>query len=112
MQIESKQRLGQIIKELRGSMSLSAFGAKFGVSYTAVSNWEQGVSMPDRENLAQIAHYAGYSLEDFICVIEGKTPNAPNSVSRIKTEVRGMGLSDLIAIQSAVTERLRELVTP
>jgi transcriptional regulator with XRE-family HTH domain len=111
MNLESKQRLASVVKQLRGHQTLESFGAKFGVSHATVSNWESGNSEPNRERLEKIAHYAGYSLEDFICVIEGKKPNTPNSVSRIKTEVRGMGLSDLIAVQSAVTDRLKELAS-
>ena len=47
MNIESKQKLIEIIKLARGSMSQRAFGKVLGVSATAVQMWEKGVKVPD-----------------------------------------------------------------
>lgn len=52
MNIESKQKLIEIIKLARGSMSQGAFGKLLGVSATAFQIWEKGVKVPDTENLA------------------------------------------------------------
>jgi len=58
--IQNRQKLSEIIKTARGSMSQRAFGKLLGVSATAVQLWERGDTVPETENLAKIAARAGY----------------------------------------------------
>jgi transcriptional regulator with XRE-family HTH domain len=109
MNFESRQRLASFIKDLRGSLTLSAFGAKIGVSHVAVSNWEAGTSEPSRERLSQIAKLAGYTLDDFVAMIEGKPVSAPEPVSKIKAQIKSMTLKDLTTVYRAVGDRLSEI---
>ena len=62
MNIESREKLIEIIKQARGSLSQRSFAKILGVSATAVQLWEKGVNVPDAENLAQIAPRAGYTI--------------------------------------------------
>lgn len=79
MNTQSRQKLIEIIKLARGSMSQRAFGKLLGVSATAVQMWEKGVKVPDTENLAQIAARAGYTLEELLCCLAGlKQKLSPN----------------------------------
>ena len=46
MNIESRQKLIEIIKLARGTMSQRALGKDLGVSTTAVQMWEKGLKVP------------------------------------------------------------------
>lgn len=51
-----RHRLGLLVRTLRGSMSQTEFGALYGVSHAAVSDWERSVSdVPGNVTLALIA---------------------------------------------------------
>ena len=66
MNIQNRQKLSEIIKTARGTMSQRAFGKLLGVSATAVQLWERGDTVPDTENLGKLAARAGYTLEEFL----------------------------------------------
>jgi transcriptional regulator with XRE-family HTH domain len=51
--IQNRQKLSEIIKTARGTMSQRAFGKLLGVSATAVQLWERGDTVPDTENLGK-----------------------------------------------------------
>ena len=53
MDTQSRQKLIEIIKFARGSMSQRAFGKQLGVSATAVQMWEKGLKTPDTANLGK-----------------------------------------------------------
>ena len=55
MNIQNRQKLSEIIKTARGTMSQRAFGKLLGVSAIAVQLWERGDTVPDTENLAKLA---------------------------------------------------------
>ncbi len=88
MKIESKQKLIEIIKLARGSMSQRAFGKLLGVSATAVQMWEKGVKVPDTENLARIASKAGYTMEELIGCIDGKPIPETSDLSLILRQIQ------------------------
>ena len=114
MDLESRERFAAMVQRLRGDQSLTAFGAKFDVSHATVKNWESGRHEPNRERLAQIAKYAGYTPDDFLALIENK-PVHGRELSQIKTQIKSMALPDLICVYNAVGERLTEIaetVTP
>ncbi len=105
MNIESRQKLVEIIKFARGSMSQRAFGKLLGVSATAVQMWEKGVKVPDTENLAQIAAKAGYTLEEVVSCLEGKPVPETSDVSQILRQIKHMPLSHVAMISQAAAER-------
>ena len=51
-----QEKIGKLIKEIRTSQKLSQqkFAEKYGVTYQAVSKWENGKNMPDITILKQI----------------------------------------------------------
>ena len=105
MNIESRQKLIEIIKLARGSISQRAFGKLLGVSATAVQMWEKGIKVPDTENLAQIASRAGYTLEELVCCLEGKPIPETTDLSQILRQIKHMPLNQVALISQAVTER-------
>jgi transcriptional regulator with XRE-family HTH domain len=107
---ESRQKLIEIIKLARGSMSQRAFGKVLGVSATAVQMWEKGVKIPDTENLARIATQAGYSLEELLCCLEGKPVAEVSDVNLILRQIHHMPLSQVAQIVQAGAARLAAAV--
>ncbi|MBD2532240.1 helix-turn-helix transcriptional regulator [Nostoc flagelliforme FACHB-838] len=106
MKIESKQKLIEIIKLARGSMSQRAFGKLLGVSATAVQMWEKGVKVPDTENLARIASKAGYTMEELISCIDGKPIPETSDLSLILRQIKHMPLAQVAQIVQAAADRL------
>ncbi len=106
MNIESREKLIEIIKLARGSMSQRAFGKLLGVSATAVQMWEKGVKVPDTSNLAQIAVRAGYTLEELLSCLEGKPVSELSDVSQILRQIKHMPLNQVTQIVQAAVDRL------
>ncbi|MBE9212516.1 helix-turn-helix transcriptional regulator [Plectonema cf. radiosum LEGE 06105] len=105
MNIESRQKLIEIIKLARGSLSQRAFGKQLGVSATAVQMWEKGVKTPDTENLAQIAAHAGYTLEELLCCLGGKPIPEVSDLNLIIRQINNMPLSEVAIIAQAAAAR-------
>ncbi|MCF4969499.1 helix-turn-helix domain-containing protein [Nostoc sp. CMAA1605] len=106
MNVESRQKLIEIIKSARGSLSQRAFGKLLGVSATAVQMWEKGVKVPDTENLAQIAAKAGYTMEELLCCLEGKPVQEISDLNLILRQIKHMPLSQVALVVQAAADRL------
>ncbi|WP_414542488.1 helix-turn-helix domain-containing protein [Nostoc sp. CCY0012] len=106
MNIESREKLVEIIKLARGSMSQRAFGKLMGVSATAVQLWEKGVNVPDTEYLAKIAARAGYTLEELLSCLDGKPIQETSDLNLILRQIKYMPLSQVAQIVQAAAERL------
>lgn len=64
----NQEKIGQVIKEIRTKNNLSqqAFAEKFGVTYQAVSKWENGKNIPDIATLKEICKEYNLKLEDLL----------------------------------------------
>ena len=64
----NQEKIGQAIKEIRTKNNLSqqAFAEKFGVTYQAVSKWENGKNIPDIAILKEICQEYNLKLEDLL----------------------------------------------
>jgi transcriptional regulator with XRE-family HTH domain len=103
--IESREKLIEIIKLARGEMSKRAFGKLLGVSATSIQMWEKGVKVPDTENLAKIAARAGYTLEELLSCLDGKPIQEASDLSLILRQIQHMPLSQVAQIAQAAAER-------
>lgn len=63
-----QERIGKLIKEIRtnNKLSQSEFAKKYGVTYQAVSKWENGKNIPDIQILKQICSDYNISLEEIL----------------------------------------------
>ena len=105
--LESREKLVQIVKKARGSMSQRAFSKLLGVSATAVQLWEKGETIPDTDNLRQIAEYAGYSLEDLLLYLRGKPIGEPvDQLDQTLKWLETAPVSDLVVLLHAVADKL------
>ena len=105
MNIEGREKLIEIIKLARGSMSQRAFGKLLGVSATAVQLWEKGETIPDTENLVQIAKRAGYTLEELLSCLGGKPVAESSDLAQILRQIKFMPLSQVAMVVQAAAER-------
>lgn len=64
----NQEKIGKFIKEIRLKESLSQqkFAEKYGVTYQAVSKWENGKNIPDIVTLKQICSDYNMNLDDFL----------------------------------------------
>ncbi|MFB2918511.1 MULTISPECIES: helix-turn-helix transcriptional regulator [Aerosakkonema] len=106
MNAEGKEKLIEVIKRARGSMSQRAFGKMLGVSATAVQLWEKGQTIPDTENLAQIARRAGFTMEELFCYLEGKPLPEPVDLTVMLKQIQCMPISQVAVIVRAGVDRM------
>ena len=64
----NQERIGALIKDIRtkNNLSQSAFAKKYGVTYQAVSKWENGKNIPDLAIIKQICSDYNISLEELL----------------------------------------------
>ncbi|NJM20581.1 MAG: helix-turn-helix transcriptional regulator [Richelia sp. RM2_1_2] len=106
MDTQSRQKLIEIIKLARGSMTQRAFGIELGVSATAVQMWEKGVKTPDTENLDQIATRAGYTLQELLYCVKGKPLPEISDLNMVLRQINNMPLSEVAQVVQAGAARL------
>ncbi len=77
-----QEKIGKIIKELRTSSHLTQqeFAEKYGVTYQAVSKWENGKNIPDLSVLKELCKDYHISLEDFL---EAKVSKKESRIRKI-----------------------------
>jgi len=63
LEITPKQKLANLVRELRGDKSQRNFAKLLGVSYFAVQTWEKQAVWPDDENLQKLAKLKGWTQE-------------------------------------------------
>lgn len=78
--VPPRERLANLLKELRGERSQRSFAKLLGVSNQAVQNWEKQRAWPDDENLQRLAELKGWTLEQLKTHLNGET-TADESVS-------------------------------
>lgn len=78
--VSPREKLANLLKELRGERSQRSFAKLLGVSNQAVQNWEKQRAWPDDENLQRLAELKGWTLEQLKTHLNGET-TADESVS-------------------------------
>ncbi len=73
-----QNKVGNLIKELRKKNGLTQekFATKYGVTYQAVSKWENGKNIPDIALLKEICNDYGININD---LLDGKVNNKKNN---------------------------------
>ena len=62
----AKQRLAELVKELRGKATQRKFAKMLGTSYTAVQDWEKQIRLPKDINLERIAKLKGWTQRELL----------------------------------------------
>ena len=108
MNLESRQKLSNLLFTLRGSKSRRGFARELGVSATAIISWEKTDNEPDVEHLNRIAKLAGYTLDELMTYLEGRDVKKSDTMSfaRILTETSRLGVTEAAQLYRAVGDRL------
>jgi transcriptional regulator with XRE-family HTH domain len=106
MTLRSKEKLGDLIKSLRGDQSQRSFAKSLGVSFASIQAWENGDSMPSTENLSIIASKAGYTLQGLLAYLEDQPIPKSNSLDEIVMQIKSLPLKQVVLIDRAVSDRL------
>lgn len=96
----SKQRLANLVRELRGERSQRSFAKLLGVSNQAIQYWEKERTWPDDDNLQRLADLKGWTLLQLQAYLEGK-PQADEGLNR--TEV-GKTLEQALSVQQLLAQ--------
>lgn len=64
----NQEKIGKLIKELRSKNNLTQkdFADKYGVTYQAVSKWENGKNLPDIETLKEMCNEFNIDINDLL----------------------------------------------
>lgn len=106
MTLRSKEKLGDLIRKLRGEQSQRTFAKSLGVSFASVQAWENGDSMPSTENLAIVAQKSGYTLQGLIAYLEDRPIPKSNSIEEMVMQIKSLPLKQLALVERAVGDRL------
>ncbi len=109
MNLQARERLSNVLKDLQSGKSRRGFAREVGVSATAVIGWENLANEPDREHLAKIANLAGYKLDDFVDYLEGKKSQKPSEFGRLKQEVKGLKVNEFVELYKLMSDRMVEI---
>ena len=71
MNKEQRQRLSELIREIRGERSLRELARELEVSAVSVNSWEKGDSVPGIESLDAIAHAKGWTIYKLLAYLRG-----------------------------------------
>ena len=106
MTIDSKQRLADLIKVLRGNQSQRAFAKNLGVSFASIQSWENGYAMPSMDNLNLIATKAGYTLQGLIAYLEDRPIPKTATLEEIIMQIKDLPLKQIAVVERALSDRL------
>lgn len=109
MNLQAREKLAEVLRELRGHETLTVFAKRFDVSYQALSKWESLQSFPDMEHLAKIAKVAGYALDDFVCFLDGRKPEKRSEFGYLKQQVKTLKKNEFVELYRMMSDRVAEM---
>lgn len=72
----AKQRLSELLKDLRGHQTQRQFAKLLGTSYTSIQDWEKSIRLPSKKNLKRIAQLKDWSYEKLVFFLFASDPQA------------------------------------
>lgn len=105
----AKERLSQLVKDLRGRVTQREFARRLGTSYTAVQDWEKQIRLPSNKNLKRIADLKGWTQEDLIRYIfcsAQLTADFADPVEAIIAQVRELSQEQMQLLMGYLNARL------
>ncbi|NJL22748.1 MAG: helix-turn-helix domain-containing protein [Leptolyngbyaceae cyanobacterium SM1_3_5] len=100
----AKERLAQLIKELRGRTTQREFAKLLGTSYTSIQDWEKQIRLPSENNLKRIAQLKGWTQEELLkyLFVQDASPE-PAQVDRLETIIAQIEVLPLPQMQQLAT---------
>jgi transcriptional regulator with XRE-family HTH domain len=75
MNKEQREKLGALVREIRGDRSTRALAREMEVSAIAISSWEHGDSVPALESLEKIAKAKGWTIYQLLAYLRDEELN-------------------------------------
>lgn len=95
-----QEKIGKLIKEIRkkNNLTQAEFAEKYGVTYQAVSKWENGKNIPDVSLLKEISKDFNVNIED---LLEGRV-SSKNKSNKSKLIIIIILLSIIVVLSSFI----------
>lgn len=61
------------------------------------------------EHLGKIARLSGYTLDDFVCFIEGKAPQKRSEFGALKQQIKTLKVNEFIELYRMMSETVAEM---
>lgn len=97
MSATAKEKLANLVKELRGRQSQRSFAKRLNVSNQSIGLWEQARNWPDDENLKKLAAQKGWSFEQLLTFLEGEEDSSTPFEEIAKGPERSLTFRRLLA---------------
>jgi transcriptional regulator with XRE-family HTH domain len=109
----AKERLAQLIKELRGDTTQREFAKLLGTSYTAIQDWEKQIRLPKEKNLKRIAQLKGWTEEEllhYLFLPDAQPQIAPTDpLELLITQVQTLSLPQMQQLSAYLNAQLSQL---
>ncbi|NJN87418.1 MAG: helix-turn-helix transcriptional regulator [Leptolyngbyaceae cyanobacterium SL_7_1] len=109
----AKERLAQLIKELRGQKTQREFAKLLGTSYTAVQDWEKQIRLPKERNLKLIAQLKGWTHEELLCHLFLPNPRPEttltNSLKILIAQIQGLSPLEMQELRDYLNTQLDQV---
>lgn len=109
----AKERLAQLIKQLRGNKTQREFAKQLGTSYTAIQDWEKAIRLPGEKNLKRIAELLGWSQGKLVRYLFRTSNQAEISLNEtlddILAQSQDLSYAEIEILISHLRERLNAL---
>jgi transcriptional regulator with XRE-family HTH domain len=109
----AKERLAQLIKELRGSTTQREFAKLLGTSYTAIQDWEKEIRLPKENNLQRIAQLKGWTQEQlirYLFALDDLPPrSSADSLEALIGQIQTLTLAQMQQLNACLTAQLSQV---
>jgi transcriptional regulator with XRE-family HTH domain len=108
----AKERLAQIVKDLRGRVTQREFARRLGTSYTAIQDWEKQIRLPSDKNLKRIAELKGWSQEAlmrYIFCSDALTTDVADPVKAIIAQIQELSQEQMQQLMNYLDAQLSDL---
>lgn len=109
----AKERLAQLIKELRGNTTQREFARLIGTSYTAIQDWEKQIRLPSLKNLKRLAQLKGWTQAElfhyiFPSGIYAEPDEEHDSVRRIITHLQDLSPTQIQTVSEYLASSMKQ----
>jgi len=105
MDAQSRARLANKVKILRGDLTHTEFGKILNVAGGSISHWENCRNIPSFENMEKLAELSRQLPEEFIAELYGRQiPSTP--ISSIEEQIKTFSVKRLISLMALIVSLL------
>ncbi len=106
MEQKEKEKLRQILLELKGKNTQEWLSHELGVSKYAVASWISMLQSPSASSLEIIADYMGISLSELLAEIKGNDRPSPESAQQALLHIKNLSSREKLKLSRLILEQL------